>query len=73
MKTFKDAKEKIIFARTRLVLDQPFFGTLALKLELIKSKAIETAMTNGKKLIYNPGEQSYGNRTASRANKNIGC
>lgn len=41
-------------ARTSLVLNHPFFATLALRLELIEDKNCETAWTDGKILAYNP-------------------
>ena len=41
-------------ARTRLLLDYPFFGTLALRLKPIEDMTIPTASTNGLHLRYNP-------------------
>ena len=40
--------------RTSLVLDAPFFGTLALKLEPKASTRTETMATDGVSLFYNP-------------------
>jgi predicted metal-dependent peptidase len=40
--------------RTRLLLDQPFFGTLAMHLELVETRQIETLQTNGVVIQYNP-------------------
>jgi predicted metal-dependent peptidase len=40
--------------RTRLLLDQPFFGTLAMHVDLIEDASIPTAQTNGVFLKYNP-------------------
>ena len=41
-------------ARSRLLLDQPFFGTLCLRLKPVETEEIETAATDGKQLLYNP-------------------
>jgi len=46
--------EKIQKARTGLVLDQPFFGSLVLRMKMIEDKSIETACINGKEIKYNP-------------------
>lgn len=41
-------------ARTSLVLSQPFFGTLALRLKMEPDDATETASVDGRVLRYNP-------------------
>ena len=46
--------KKMTLARSKLLLDHPFFGVLAIKLTLREDPAIETAGTDGKELIYNP-------------------
>ena len=48
------AKEKILQARTGLILDSPFFASLALRQELIEDSSIETMQTNGERIRYNP-------------------
>jgi predicted metal-dependent peptidase len=49
-----DAKQKITKARTALILDQPFFGTLALRLNVREGpEAGGTMATNGVNLVYN--------------------
>lgn len=48
------ARNKLTQALTSLLLDEPFFGTLAMKLELIERTDIPTEATNGKQLFYNP-------------------
>lgn len=48
-----NTEEKLLKARTSLVLDHPFFGCLALRLKLIESNEIETATTDGTNLFYN--------------------
>jgi len=40
--------------RIQLMLDYPFFGSLALTLDLVPDESIETASTNGKIIRYNP-------------------
>ncbi len=47
-----NATEKLIKARTQLIMDQPFFGSLALRLQMIEDRSIETAYTNGVVLGY---------------------
>lgn len=41
-------------ARSRLILDLPFFGFLALRLELRQANGLGTCATDGKHLIYDP-------------------
>lgn len=40
--------------RTALVLDQPFFGALTLRLKVIEDPSCETSWTDGVSLAYNP-------------------
>ncbi len=49
-----NAREMLIKARAGLVLHSPFWGHLALKMELVEDRTIETACTNGITLRYNP-------------------
>jgi predicted metal-dependent peptidase len=46
-------EEKLTRARTRLVLDQPFFGTLCLRLKLLPGSS-PTMATDGSRIVYNP-------------------
>lgn len=48
------AKDKFAKARTGLILDHPFFGSLALRLTPEEDSSIPTAATDGKKILYNP-------------------
>ena len=48
------AREKIIAARVGLVLDQPFFGVLALRLKVVEDPGCGTAWTDGQSLGYDP-------------------
>lgn len=47
-----DAREKLIRARAKLIVEQPFFGTLALHLAPIEDSTCETCATDGKSLLY---------------------
>ncbi len=49
-----ETRTKLTKARTRLVLSQPFFGSLALRMGLIENPAIETMATNGRDVYFNP-------------------
>ncbi len=48
------ARDKVTAARTALVLDQPFFGVLALHLSIIEDTTCDTAWTDGASLGYSP-------------------
>ena len=49
------AREQLAKARAGLILDQPFFGSLALRLDLVEDPINNpTACTNGKHIRYNP-------------------
>lgn len=48
------AREKIASARALLVLEQPFFGYLVLRLRLVEDPGCKTLWTNGESLGYNP-------------------
>lgn len=49
-----EAMQAISAARRNLVLDQPFFGVLSLKLDLVESRGVPTLRTDGRKLWFNP-------------------
>lgn len=46
--------DKITKARAGLILDQPFFGSLALRLKIKEDRSFRTGYTNGTVLGYNP-------------------
>jgi predicted metal-dependent peptidase len=46
--------EKMSKARAGLILDQPFFGSLAMRLDLREDPTCETVWTNGRVLGFNP-------------------
>jgi predicted metal-dependent peptidase len=48
------AESDMLKARAQLLMDQPFFGTLAMRLKMILTEDTKTAATDGKRLIYNP-------------------
>ena len=48
------AKERVQAARTALVLDQPFFGALALRLAVVEDPTCKTAWVDGVTLGYSP-------------------
>jgi predicted metal-dependent peptidase len=52
-----DASTKMAAARTRLILDKPFLGSLTLRLPLVEAEAgwCPTTWSNGKSLYYNRG------------------
>jgi len=52
-----DASRKIAAARTRLILDKPFLGALALRLPLIEAETswCQSTWSNGKSLYYSRG------------------
>lgn len=45
---------RIIQARSNLILEEPFFGTLALRLELVPDPTCETFWTDGRSIGFNP-------------------
>lgn len=48
------AKAKLTRARATLILDQPFFGALALRLPLVEDEGVKTLSVDGKTIHYNP-------------------
>lgn len=46
--------ERLTAARTALVLEQPFFGVLALSVDLRCSDTVPTVATDGKSVLFNP-------------------
>lgn len=49
-----DVSKKIIKARTNLILEHPFVGSIALNLPYSFDESIPTAATNGKHILFNP-------------------
>ena len=47
------AENKFLKARANLLIEQPFFGTLALRLKIVETDKVDTAATDGKHLFYN--------------------
>lgn len=52
--THDAAREAVLKARTALVLDQPFFGALALRLKIVADPSCDTLWTDGVSLGYKP-------------------
>ena len=50
----KEIAEQITRARTGLILDQPFFGRLAMMLQLVEEPGVKTLAVDGKHIFYNP-------------------
>jgi predicted metal-dependent peptidase len=48
------AFSKVVKARAQLIMSQPFFGSLAVRLEMIETSECKTLQTNGKVLRFNP-------------------
>ena len=48
-------RRKIIKARTNLLLAQPLFGSLCLRMDPVEDRRCATAWTDGRTLAYNPG------------------
>lgn len=48
------AQSKMVAARTSLILEQPFFGSLALSLHIKEDATCDTAWVDGRTLGYNP-------------------
>lgn len=51
---FPEVRKRVVQARTNLILDEPFFGTLVLRLALVEDPDCPTFWTDGKSLGYNP-------------------
>lgn len=54
MSKIMTAMERVMQARVALVLDQPFFGVLALRLKLVEDPGCGTAWTDGVHMGYDP-------------------
>jgi predicted metal-dependent peptidase len=66
-----EAMKRMIAARAALVLDEPFWGTLALRLQLQEDPTCETAWVNGRDLGFNPA-YVQGLPTAARVKALVG-
>jgi predicted metal-dependent peptidase len=53
MSRYLTAEQKLIRARTQLLLNHPFFGTLAVRLKLMPGM-LPTMATDGRRIVYNP-------------------
>lgn len=50
----KLAYDKMTKARTAMLIDQPFFGTLAMRLDMVQDASIKTLNVDGTTMRYNP-------------------
>lgn len=50
----QQALDLIVKARANMIIDQPFFGTLALRLRLQEAPHIKTLAVDGRTMFYNP-------------------
>jgi predicted metal-dependent peptidase len=50
----KDVADQLTRARTGLIIDQPFYGMLALRLKMVEDVNIPTAAVDGEHMYYNP-------------------
>lgn len=50
----RDARQKLVRARSELILDHPFFGSLAMRLALAEDHGCATAWADGRTLGFNP-------------------
>ena len=48
------AYDQMTKARANLLIEHPFFGTLAIKLKLVETEEIQTAATDMERLLFNP-------------------
>src|SRR5215208_5779059 len=48
------ARNRIAVARTNLIIEQPFFASLSLKLEVVETMQVSTMATDGVHMFYNP-------------------
>ena len=46
-------EQRLVRARTQLLLNHPFFGTLAVRLKLLPGE-LPTMATDGRRIVYNP-------------------
>ena len=76
MTTHNEAASVMLQARIDLVLSAPFFGALALRLDMIPDESIKTWSTDGKTLRYNPDytlKLSHGQRKGVFAHEVLHC
>ena len=67
----KDLK-KLVRARTQLLLNQPFFGALCLRLRLVPDASLPTMATDWRRILYNLVVPRRGIATADGAESSQG-
>jgi predicted metal-dependent peptidase len=50
----QETAKRLTKARIRLIIDQPFFGALAVRFTMEESQAVQTMATDGTRIKYNP-------------------
>jgi len=68
--------ERMQKARTGLIISEPFFGTLAMRLDLVEDPKTATHRTDGKRLCFNPAwaaEQTMEHLEAAVAHQVASC
>lgn len=71
-----NASDRLTRTRTRLLLDQPWFGALAMRLKVTADETIDTLATDGTSLLYNSAfvlEQTDDHLTAIYAHEVLHC
>ncbi len=53
MRSERDIQSRLVHARIQLLLSQPFFGSLCLRLKL-EAGSVPTMATDGRRIVYNP-------------------
>ena len=50
----QDIKDRIEDVRANILLEQPFYGTILSHIPLVEDESIDTAATDGRRIIYSP-------------------
>jgi hypothetical protein len=58
MRQENSLERKLTRARTQLLLNQPFFGTLCLRLKLMTG-TVPTMATDGRSILYDPVRKNF--------------
>ena len=68
--TDKQAREKLIRARTNLLVNNGFFGFLAMQLRVVEMPEIDTMAVDGKSLFYSP---KFTHKLSDREREGVVC
>ena len=50
----QELKDRIEDVRANILLEQPFYGTILSHIPLVEDESIDTAATDGRRIIYSP-------------------